>query len=344
MRKGKIKFSHVNSTGRGTKTDYFRVCQDIKEKSGDWALMPGFEPQLRELQFFFPFKKMENNVKISYSGFCQLPIDGRKNGPKGSYFVSSDGLDSPLYARPDGHSGMIYDGRDGKFLLTQERLDNWSMVKKRLSLIMVPYGWSPTEHIAWSTTSGIAMDYIINEYMSLQTLLRDDLCMLPLTFRAIGKQFKNRAGLNVKFSFGTIGFTGSPFELKEAATQASKLKEFFEIDKIEAEFERDNYFYIDEDDNTEDLSVIEQVDEQTGEVAYVDKETGKEVEPPKAANINPEDILQGLLSDSQIKTLIALAKKHERLKDIVAIETTAKALSMLNELVSIDNRHSKKGA
>ncbi len=341
MRKGKIKFSHTSAGQKiGTKTDYFRVCQDAKNKAGDWENYIGFEPQLRELKFRFPFTKIGNNIKIGYSGFCQLPIDGTARGELGSYFVVSEGIGCPLIARPDGHSGILYDGRDEKksLLLTEERLAKWKMVKKRMSVFISPEGWGPHEWIVWSTTSEVAMDMLQTEYTQLERLLGNNLCLVPLTLRAVTKQFKNKEGKNTRFALGSIGFSGSPKELMDNTNEANNLKNFFNIKALEEDFERSSFFF-EEDEDESQVVAKEVINPETGEVTHLNSKD-EEIAPRHGFDL--AETIQGLVGDTQVRTIVQLAKKLNREAEILQCNSPAKALALLNSLVSEDNRARQK--
>lgn len=340
MRKGKIKFSHTSIDKKiGTKTDYFRVCQDSKNKTGDWENYPGFEPQLRELKFRFPFSKMENNIKIGYSGYCQLSMDGTAKGALGSYFVASNGIGCQLIARPDGHKGVEYGTASGKeLLLTPERLSKWKMVKKRMTVFISPDGWGPHEYVGWSTTSEVAMEGVSAEYTQLERLIGTNLAMVPLTLRATTKQFKNREGQSVRFSFGSIGYSGTPMRLKEAVEEANSLKEFFNLSSLEDDFERQSFFFEEEDEAV--IPVTEKTNPETGEVTLFNL-NGDEI-PATSTNEDISDFLRGLVGEAQVRNIVSLAKKLGKESEVLLCSSPAKALALLNNMVSEDNRARKK--
>jgi hypothetical protein len=327
-KRGKIKFSHVKNQ-RGIKTDYFRVCGDQKDPQGDWMVLPGFPEQMYGMNFHFPFKKLSNNVIIGYSGYVKLPTSANRGAPLASYFIMADGIDAPMVAFPDGHNGREWDGRVHKdYTLTQERLNKWAMVKKRMTVLLVPEGFGPHEYVTWSTTSSVAMDYILADYMALSGMIGDDLALFPLKFRALAKTIKNRDGQTAKFSIGTIGFGGTPKAFAEAIQETKGLKEIINLDEFEKTFESEGVFYYG-DEGSEYEEPVE-YDENTGEVI------------PTSAN-NSEALgitLKGLVSNTQKDKIIALAKKHDRVAELAEILTTGDALRFMNQLMTAEAKAS----
>jgi len=326
-KRGKIKFSHVKNN-RGQKTEYFRLVTDTKDPQGDWKCHPSFPEQMMEMRFRFPFTKMENNIIIGYSGYTKLPVSSQRGAPTASYFVLADGIGEPMVAFPDGHNGVEWDGRKKKdLILTEERLANMKMVKKRMTMIMIPDGWGPHEYVTWSTTSNVAMDYAISDYTSLVEMTGGDLALFPLTFRAMGKTLKRRDGETAKFSIGTIGFGGSLTDFAASIKEAKVLKAAINIAKLEDTFEREGIFYKSADGNEFDDEPVDH-DEVTGEVPQ--------------STLPKEEIgsqLKGLLSNAQRERIINLAIRFGREEELIKVTKSASALRLLNQLVTQEARN-----
>lgn len=320
VKKGKIKFSTLNNN-RGVKTDFFRVVEDAKDKKGDWQIKAGFPEQLTELEFYFPFEKMENNVKIAYSGFCNLPSGGRGSQEK-SYFVVSEGIGCPLVAIPQGHNGITYDGTKNEILLTEERLAKWRMVKKRMTVFLTPKGWLPHEYIVWHTTSEIAISSFIQEYIDLSTALKDNLSLIPLVFKSIGKSGKNASGQQYRFFHGSISFHGDLHELLDAHNKAKELRKALNIKLLEEDFEAGGFF--------NDIKNEEEATE-------INPDTG-EIIPSKSSPAKSSiDLLEAYVNKPQANKLIELAVELGAEEDLLSINSTANALSLLNKLQSRKN-------
>lgn len=327
-KRGKIKFSHKKGN-RGTKTQYFRVCAESLDPQGDWKNHPGFPEPLYEMKFHFPFKKMENNLIIGYSGYTKLPVSAQPGAPLGSYFVLADGIGEPLVAFPDGHNGQEWDGRtDERFVLTEERLAKMQMVKKRLTMILSPEGWGPHEYVTWSTTSEVAIDYAISDYIALVEMIGDDLALFPLTFRAMDKTLKRRDGQTAKFTIGTIGFSGSMTEFAAAVEETKALKEIIDLDKFEVSFESEGIFY-----------KSEEGDEAEEEPAEYDEQTGELIKPAGPSAKETEGItLDGLVSNVQKEKILRLAKRFKRMEEVGNVKSSADALRLLNQLTTQEAR------
>ncbi len=340
VKKGKIKFSTLNNN-RGVKTDFFRVVEDAKDKKGDWQVKAGFPEQMSEMEFYFPFQKMENNIKIAYSGFCNLPSNGSKSRPA-SYFVVSEGIGQPLIATPVGHNGIIYDGRGNDALtLTEKRLQQWPMVKKRMTMFLTPKGWLPNEYIVWHTTSEIAIGNVLQEYMDLCDLLGDNPCLVPLVFKAVGKSGKNAAGKAYRFFHGSISANCSPFELYDIHDAAKKLRKKLHVENLEKNFEALSYFGQPEDDDNQVPEGFSQVvNQETGEVSLVNQETG-ESRPHSSQKLDYGDILASYVSKPQASRIVELAMELGREKEILDITSVANALALLN---SLQSEHNSKAA
>lgn len=335
MKIGKIKFSE----GR-QKLDHFRICDDSKDPKGNWKLAKGFEGVHTELRMYFPFAKMENNISIKYSGYAKLSATGKRGGPLDTYFIQSQGLGEPIYARPEGHSGVIYDGRseDKPILLTQERLDQWKMVKKRLQMVMVPEGHDPSDFIVWHTTSEVAFAELLKKYSDLQKLTGSiDISLLPLTFFVRNKQFTNSKNQPVKFSHGNVRFEGSLSELADAIERAEQLRTRLGkgLEALESEWEHGNIFYADDDDEVVSAlqpGVVQDINQETGEITYKNAETGEAAQPE-------EDLsrcLDALLPKDSAKEVVRLAIKHGKKAEMLKLHTAVEAMVFMSKMRSLE--------
>lgn len=337
---GKIKFAKVKNN-RGAKTDFFRVVYDVKDPSGDWKEMRGCE-ELTEMNFYFPFEKMENNIKIVYSGYTQLPKSSRRNASLGSYFVVSEGIGSPLIATPDGHDGRYYDGRDSSIELTEERFAQWTMVKKRMTVFLTPADCAPNEYVVWHTTSEIAMDSLIEEYSKLVELFKTNLSLVPLTFKAIGKQGKTITGVSYRFFYGTIGSNLGLSGLRDGVEKAKELRDFFDVKTLENNFEKNGFFY--DDENNVSTSNIpegyeERVNTDSGEVTTVNQETDEILET--SDKVDYGSVLAPFCAKNQAIRILSLAVEQDKEEEILKITSTAQALSLLNSLQNSNNDSNK---
>lgn len=332
MKKGKIKFSTL-SNNRGVKIDNFRIVEDAKDKKGDWQLKAEFPEAVSELEFYFPFTKMENNIKVVYSGYCNLPVAG-KGSRTDSYFVVSDGIGCPLVATPQGHNGRVYGMGGQELILTEERLAKWQMVKKRMTVFLTPKNWAPHEYVVWHTTSEIAIDNFIQEYLDLSDLVKTDLALIPLCFRAVGKSGKSKSGKSYRFFHGSVGIKHGLMQLKEDAQNATELKKFFDIQRLEKQFEANRFFHEIEEEIVAPENIEEKIDQVTGQVTMVNKATGKEV----AEQVNYGDLLIGFVNETQAKRIVTLAIEQNQEAEIVKIQSTASALALLNKLQSSANK------
>jgi hypothetical protein len=330
---GKIKFS----IGK-LKIDYMRVCSDVKDPKGVWKIVRGFPEQMFDLPFYFPFRKLENNISIRYTGYTKLPMNGKRGGAQGSYFVQSMGIGHPIYARPDGHNGIIYDGRKSdKLLLTQERLDSWSMVKRRISVIVVPQGHAPSDYLVWHTTSDGALSELLKEYSALQILTgSEDISLLPLHLKVKDKSYKNSSNQPVKYSYGSIEWLGDIFDLPEQLEKVSKLRSVLGVETLEAEWEKHDIFFAD-DEEVSDIpeGYVSEVDEDSGEVIYRNSESGEEF-VPAVPTASIDEYLQGFVPKDQAKEIASLAKKLGKEKDALQVTTPAQGLMCLNRLRTLD--------
>lgn len=332
---GKVKFSLGSQ-----KLDYFRVCSDAKDAKKNWKILEGFPDQLTDMPFYFPFSNMANNITVRYTGYAKLSSDGTPNGPQESYFIQSMGIGEPILARPDGHKGNVYDGRQNKkMILTEERLAKWPMVKKRMQVLLVPKGFAPTHFLVWHTTSLIAFDQLLKEYNDLQTLTGNgDISLLPLHFVATPKQFKNADGKNVKFSFGSIRYKGSLAELVDHIEYSAILREKLNLKQLEEEWERSNVFFVDDEEEGQgDIpkGYTIKVDDISGEVTYVHTLSG-EVYVPPAESENKHEELHAYLNADQVEQIVSLAKKHEKQGDLEKVANSASALHLLSKLRTLD--------
>ncbi len=324
MKKGKIKFSTLKNN-RGVKIDGFRIAEDLKDKAGDWQLKTEFPKMMNELDFYFPFNKMENNISISYSGYCNLPKNGA-NSAEGSYFVVSDGIGCPLVAMPNGHNGKCYGAKgETNLILTEERLKKWSMVKKRMAVHLTPINWAPHEYLVWHTTSTIAIDSFIQEYMNISDMIQNDLSLIPLSFKAVGKSGKSKTGVSYRFFHGSISTSKGLLQLKKDVEDAIQLRKFFDINEIEKQFEQRSYFY--EDDASSS---------NNGEEVAHDEKTGEIIQDASKA-INYKDLLLPFVNEAQAKRIITLATEADCTDKIVKLTSTTHALSLLNKLQSNKN-------
>lgn len=323
MKKGKIKFSMLVNN-RGQKLDYFRVVSDVKDAKGNWCDNPMFPPEINEMDFYFPFSKFENNIRIGYSGYCKLPCSGPRSQEK-SYFVVSDGIGCPLIAKPDGHDGKMYSGND--LLLTEERLKKWIMVKKRMTVFLTPAHWSPNEYLTWNTASQIAIDSFTQEYIELSGLLGGDLSLIPLCFRSVGKSGKSASGVNYRFFHGTIGAkNGIPGLVKEKKI-AIESRQVLDISKIEEAFEKKDFFYDLVEPELESVVGVEETNSGTGEVTIVDRK------------VDIGEFLEPYMKKAQAAKLVSLAIELGKESEIMKIKCISDALSLL---VKLQNEQSSK--
>ena len=336
MKKGKIKFSELKNN-RGVKTDHFRVCDNVKDTKGDWKVKAGFLEEQHSMEFYFPFKKMENNLKITYSGYCQLPV-GKKGSNNDNYFVTSKGINCPLVAIPQGHNGRVYDGCNNELLLTEERLSKWPMVKKRMSVYLTPANWAPHEYVVWSTTSEIAIATFSQEYNELSTSIGDNLSLIPLVFRAVGSSGKSKSGVSYRFFYGSISIANGPLEFINQLDDIKKCRKILNIDAIEKTFEEASLLYEHSDSDDEHIvpdGFIEHVDDTSGEVTLVDKVSGEEM--PMQEDQNFGEILASFVNKTQAVKIMSLATELNRTQEITAINSTAAAFSLLNSLQNSKN-------
>lgn len=325
-KRGKIKFSHKKGN-RGQKTQYFRVVADSLDPQGDWKNHPSFPDPMYEMKCYFPFSKMDNNILIGYSGFTQLPSGPERGAPLKSYFVVADGIGEPLLALPDGHNGYEWDGRkDPNLILTEERLAKMQMVKKRMTMILCPDGWAPHEYVTWSTTSQMAIDFAIADYVSMSELAGGDLSLIPFTFRAVDKTLKRRDGQIAKFTIGTIGGHGDIFTMAETMERVKKLRKTFSTKGLEEAFELEGFFY-----KSEEGDEIE----EPVEPAVINEETGEVLKP---ATVSPKEIarlaLQPHLSKAQVEKVLKIAGTLNRFEECANVRSQSDAMRLMNMLAT----------
>lgn len=325
---GHIKFAHVKGN-TNTKTEYMRVCHKFRDNAGDWKSIPTFPPTMQEFEFYFPFTKLENNIKVRYSGYADLPVSKEKGAPSERYLIVADGIGEPIMAIPSGHNGIIWDGTkdgNGAMVLDEARLEKWSKgrggLKKRTTVYMVPKGYAPHEVVTWTTSSEAATNYLLEAYSSLEQLTKHDLAFLPLTLRSVGKQFVNTKGDQVKFHFGAIGYSGSLVQLRADLEEVDAIKGLFDTGAIEKRFEEKDFFFTPD----EGAEIFD--DDEPHDVPAHDSLTGEVLE-----NVgDPSIILEGLVSQEQKQLILQLAEKHGRLQMLSTVQNAAQALVVMNKL------------
>lgn len=308
MKKGKIKFSTI-SGNKVVKLEGFTVVTDVKQRGTGWIKHPEFDQPtpLKVMEFYFPFSKMQNNIRIDYCGYCELP-DGGRNKRLATYFMVAADIGQPLTAVPVGHNGKVYQNLRP---FVEEDLDKFKGVKKRMSVQLTPKNWSPHEYVSWSTTSEVAMDYFCKEYTQLEKLF-GSLQGIPLLFKAHGIEINTPNGINRTY-LGSLSINGG-------IEKISYLKGMNPMDGLD--FSHIEKMY--EDD------LLARVTEEAAEVEAESNVTPKhnpitgEVEEGNNVSV----VTDIDLTDEQKKLLITHLNEDELKK----INTKAKALQVINKI------------